>query len=71
MSSELLTVRFPFGETEFHMSDASPDVGDVLKRNGDNWIVEEVAPSEDGTTVVTLRPGPKPVQPDDTPAPAE
>ena len=69
MSSDLLTVRFPSGETEFRMSEKPPSVGDVLKRNGDHWIVEEVTPSEDGTTLVTLRPGPKPVKPVDTDAP--
>lgn len=48
------------------MSDTAPEVGDVLKRNGDNWIVEEVVET-DGGTQVTLRPGVKlPVdEPDD------
>jgi len=41
------------------MSDEAPDVGDTLKRNGDNWIVEEVTKADDGTSVVTLRPQPK------------
>ena len=70
MSSELHTVRFPSGETEFRMSDKSPVVGDVLKRNGDNWIVKTVTPSEDGSTVVTLRPGAKPIKPGATDEPA-
>ena len=39
--SDLVTVRYPSGDTEFRMSDTAPKVGDVLKRNGDNWIVEE------------------------------
>ena len=63
--SDLLTVRFPSGATEFRMSDEAPDVGDTLKRNGDNWIVEEVTQADDGTSVVTLRPQPKPVSTDD------
>ena len=63
--SDLLTVRFPSGATEFRMSDDAPAVGDILKRNGDNWIVEEVSDSDDGTSVVTLRPQPKPLDADD------
>jgi len=63
--SELLTVRFPSGATEFRMSDDAPAVGDILKRNGDNWIVEEVGKTDDGSTVVTLTPMPKPVEPDE------
>ncbi len=62
MSSELHTFRFPSGVTEFRMSETAPDVGDVLNRNGDDWIVEEVVPSKDGATVVTLGPGPKPIE---------
>jgi hypothetical protein len=52
------------------MSDRSPEVGDVLKRKGDNWIVETVIPSEDGSTVVTLRPGARPIEPNETDQPA-
>ena len=63
--SALLTVRYPSGATEFRMSDNAPQVGDILKRNGDNWIVEEVTESEDGTSVVTLRPGQKPDEPEE------
>lgn len=58
--SVLLTVRYPSGPTEFRMSEKAPEVGDVLERNGDNWVVEEVAPGQDGSPVVTLRPGPNP-----------
>ncbi len=63
--SALLTVRYPSGATEFRMSEDAPAVGDILKRNGDNWIVEEVTDADDGTSVVTLRPQPKPVSADD------
>jgi hypothetical protein len=56
--SDLLTVRFPSGAKEFRMSDKAPEVGDVLRRNGDNWLVEEVHEGDDGSTVVTLRPQP-------------
>lgn len=66
--SALITIRYPSGAIEFRMSDDAPNVGDTLKRNGDNWIVEEVTKADDGTSVVTLRPQPKPVGPDDDPA---
>jgi len=56
--SDLLTVRYPSGDTEFRMSESAPKVGDVLKRNGDNWIVEEVVETIRGTQI-TLRPGVK------------
>ena len=62
--SDLLTVRFPSGATEYRMSETSPEVGDVLDRNGDAWVVEAVIPSEDGTTVVALRPRPPSVRPE-------
>ena len=39
------------------MRDKEPRVGDVLTRNGDNWIVEAVTEAENGSTLVTLRPG--------------
>ena len=58
MSSALQTLRYSTRETEFRLSDRSPDVGDILRRNGDNWVVEEVKEADDGTTVVTLRPEP-------------
>jgi len=58
--SDLLTVRYPSGDSEFRMSDKAPKVGDVLKRNGDNWIVDKVVETNEGTQV-TLRPGVKPV----------
>ena len=48
------------------MSDDAPEVGDLLKRNGDTWIVEDVTKTHDGTSVVTLRAGPVPVEADDT-----
>ena len=60
--SDLLTVRYPSGAKEFRMSDNAPEVGDVLRRNGDNWVVEKVH-DDDGNTVVTLRPQPL-IEPD-------
>jgi hypothetical protein len=52
--SALLTVRFPSGATEFRMTDDAPEVGDVLKRDGDCWIVGDVTRADDGSAVVTL-----------------
>jgi hypothetical protein len=60
MSSDLLTVHYPTGGAHYELSDKRPNVGDVLKRNGDNWIVESVTEKKDGVTTVTLRPGLKP-----------
>lgn len=60
MSSTLVSVRYPMGGTEFQLSDKTPQVGDVLRRNGDNWVVETVTVQENGSTSVTLRPGLKP-----------
>ena len=54
--SELVTVRYPSGATEFRMSDKAPEVGDVLVRNGDSWIVEAVSEADQGARHVTLRP---------------
>ena len=56
--SDLLTLRYPTGAKEFRMSKPAPEVGDILKRNGDNWIVEEVEEEADGSTAVKLRPQP-------------
>lgn len=60
MASDLVMVRYPTGAAEYRLSDKTPTVGDVLKRNGDNWIVVAVEEQKDGTTAVTLRPGLKP-----------
>ena len=56
--SDLLTLRYPSGAKEFRMSEKAPEKGDVLRRNGDNWVVEKVHDDEDGNTLVTLRPQP-------------
>jgi len=60
MSSDLMTLRFGGEGAEYHLSDKKPNVGDVLKRNGDNWVVVAVDEDTDGSTIVTLRPGLKP-----------
>jgi hypothetical protein len=53
--SDLLTVRYPSGAKEFRMSDTAPEVGDVLERNGDDWVVEEVVETKRGTQVILRR----------------
>jgi hypothetical protein len=58
--TELTTIRFGSVATEFAMSEKSPKVGDILKRNGDNWVVVEVKDDGDGRSTVILQPGMKP-----------
>jgi hypothetical protein len=60
VSSTALIYRFSRGGSEYRLSEKTPKVGDVLKRDGDNWVVVAVEVQADGTTVVTLRPGIKP-----------
>ena len=60
MSTDAMVVRFPTGRSEYRLSDKKPQVGDKLKRNGDNWLVEKVTEDKHGATVVTLSPGLKP-----------
>jgi hypothetical protein len=61
-SSSVVTLRFPRG-SEFHLSETVPNVGDVLDRDRDSWIVRAVEAAEDGSIVVTLGPEPKLQQP--------
>jgi hypothetical protein len=57
MSSELVVLRYPHGRSEYQFSDnRTPEVGDVLERNGDSWVVQAVAHAMDGSSLVTLRP---------------
>lgn len=60
MSSIGVTIRYSDGATEYRLSERSPKVGDVLRRNGDNWVVVEIREERDGTSTVILRPGLKP-----------
>jgi len=55
MSPHRVTVRFPDGQREHIFSQLEPEVGDVLRRNGDEWAVEAATKEEDGTVIVTLR----------------
>ena len=56
MSATAVTFRFPRGPSEYHFSEKTPQVGDVLERNGESWVVIEVAHAKDGTALVNLRP---------------
>jgi hypothetical protein len=51
-----VTLRFLSLGTEFLLSAKKPGVGDIMKRNGDAWIVVDVREDAQGNTVVTLRP---------------
>lgn len=55
-----ISIRYSDGASEFRLSENTPKIGDVLKRNGDRWVVVEVRHEKDGTSTVILRPGLKP-----------
>ena len=52
----LLTIRLPSGETEERICSHSHEIGDLVNRDGDAWVVEEVSTTDEGATVVFLRP---------------
>jgi hypothetical protein len=54
MASQLVSVRFPTGESEFRITAEPPKVGDTLGRGGDEWQVSDVGTDENGRAVVTL-----------------
>jgi hypothetical protein len=57
MSPHRVTVRFPDGQREYMFSERVPDVGDVLRRNGDEWAVEDmVKEEEEGSVIITVCP---------------
>jgi hypothetical protein len=56
MASQMVIVRFPSGETEFQMTAEAPKVGDMVRRGGNEWQVEEVGADENDRVVVTLAP---------------
>ena len=58
--SDTVVLRFQNEPPEYRLSGKKPKVGEVLKRNGDNWVVERVDEAKDGTCLVSLRPGIKP-----------
>ena len=55
--NEMHVVRYPSGDKEFRMSEKAPEEGDVLKRNGDNWVVVEIKEDAGGKSTVVLQPG--------------
>jgi hypothetical protein len=55
MPSGALTIHFPNGETEYGLTAREIQVGDVLKRNEQGWVVAEVGPEADGATSVKAR----------------
>jgi hypothetical protein len=59
--SDTVVLRFPAKPPEYRLSARKPKVGVVLNRKGDNWVVERVEEAKDGTCLVSLRPGIKPV----------
>ena len=56
MASQLVSVRFPTGESEFRITAEAPKVGDTLKRGDEEWPVSDVGTDENGTTIVRLGP---------------
>jgi len=49
--SDLMSVRYPSGATEFRMSEKPPVVGDRVRRNGQDWVVQQVSQTKTGTQV--------------------
>jgi hypothetical protein len=56
MASQLVSVRFPSGETEFRITAEPPNLGDVLTRGDVEWLIQDIAADENGGAVVTLVP---------------
>ena len=54
MASQLVSVRFPTGESEFRITAETPKAGDTLQRGDEEWEVSDVGTDENGRTVVTL-----------------
>ena len=55
MSSELFTVVFPDGETEYRTSAKPPVVGDVFRHRGEDFVIDRIGRDERGDTIVTVR----------------
>jgi hypothetical protein len=54
-----LFVVLPNGEREYRLTARELEVGDVLRRNGDSWIVAEVTRGPDEASIVRLAPNTK------------
>ena len=55
MSSELFTVVFPDGETEYRTSANPPVVGYIFRHRGEDFVVDRIGRDDRGATIVTLR----------------
>ena len=60
MSSAVVTVRLPNGETEFRYTKEPPEPGDRMKCRGTDWTVAHVTKTADGRATVTLMPAQAP-----------
>ena len=56
MRSNVFTLRFPRGTTEFRHSDARPAIGDTFDRGGEKWVVVAVEESRGRPPLVMLSP---------------
>ena len=57
MTSDVITLRFvPTGATEYWLAGEAPNIGDVVQRDGAEWLVVDVRTDADEKTVATLRP---------------
>jgi hypothetical protein len=54
MASQMVSVRFPTGESEFRITAEPPEVGDTFKRGDAEWRVSYVDADENERAVVTL-----------------
>jgi hypothetical protein len=55
MSSELFTLVFPDGTTEYRSSARPPAVGGVFRHLGEDLVVDEIGSDERGDPIVTFR----------------
>jgi hypothetical protein len=56
MASQMVSVRFPNGESEFRITAETPKVGDTLMRGEDEWRVSDIGADENGRAIVILGP---------------
>lgn len=54
MSSTLITMRFPDGRLRYEVSEHKPSLGEIVRRNGESWVVSEVSNTADGSLSVVL-----------------
>lgn len=54
MASQVVSVRFPTGESEFRITAEAPKVGDTLRRGDEEWRVSDIGSDENGRALVTL-----------------